>query len=281
MGLWRRARGYLGRHVLPGPYFDTDDVRIGRHVRFGRNVVFNCRRVRIGDGCIFHDDILVESEDFEIGDYGTLLSGCYFPGPGQLRIGHNFWLGNNAVVDSKGNTYIGNNVGAGAHSQLWTHMVFGDVLYGCRFHSQRELRIDDDAWLVGHCLVSPVHIGARSLAMLGSLVTRDLAPDHCYAGVPAKDITDKVGPQFEPPPVEERARRLAERFAEFSRLHPELGHRETIQIESVPARLPPAGDDVTVFNVASRTYRKRGTPWEHRLMCFLLPDAKFVPQADS
>ncbi|MEE9129318.1 MAG: hypothetical protein V3T84_04820 [Phycisphaerales bacterium] len=281
MKLIQRLRRKAAQLLFPRPIFATDDVKIGRHVTFGRNVVFNCSRVRIGDGVSFGDNIIVNSDVFEIGDYGTIYDYCFFPGPGTLRIGHNFWLGTSCIVDAQGGTTIGNNVGAGAHSQLWTHIQFGDVAYGCRFHGSRSLVIQDDVWLVGHCLVSPVHIGARSIAMLGSVVTRDMEPDHCYAGVPAKDMTDKFGPQFKISTVETRVAYLARRLDEFTQETGTDGIRERVKVVARAEDMNGGGEGVTVFNVADRTYLKLGTRLEYRLMRFLLPDAKFLPVEET
>ncbi len=272
-------RGLRARLGGRAPRFATRDVEVGQDVRFGRNVVFNCRRVRIGDGVVIGDGVRVDAEVFEIGDFGTIYDGCFFPGPGRLTIGHNFWLGTASIIDAKGGTTIGDNVGIGAQSQLWTHMVYGDVLYGCRFHGEKALTIGDDAWLVGHCLVSPVTIGARSLAMLGSVVTRDMLPDRCYAGVPAADITEKVGPQFEVRPVEERVRMLQARIDDFRARRGDVSS-EAFRVAIDESDISGDGD-VTTFNVADRTYAKRGTAAERALMRFLLPDAKFVPARRS
>lgn len=125
------------RHRCAGrPYFASEDVSIGRFVSIGRNVRFHCETVRIGDGVVIQDDVVIDATHFEIGDYGTIYRGCFFPGPGELRMGHNVWIGTRSIVDAQGNTSIGNNVGIGPHSQLWSHMVFGDTLQGCRFHDR-------------------------------------------------------------------------------------------------------------------------------------------------
>lgn len=260
------------------PRFRSGDVRVGQNVSFGRNVVFNCDRVRIGDGVAFRDNVRVDATDFEIGDYGTIYENCFFPGPGRLKIGHNFWLGTAAIVDCQGGTAIGNNVGIGAHSQLWTHMVFGDVMAGCRFHSASPLEVEDDVWLVGHCLVSPVKLGARSLAMLGSLITKEMLPDRVYAGSPARDITDRVGPQFRETTVQERARYLQGRIEAFASTSRHTSVWDSVQIVTREEELPDSGRSVTVFNVASRSYRKIGSQLEHDLLRFLLPEAKFLPR---
>ena len=251
------------------------DVKLGKHVHLGRNVVFRSRRVRIGDGTVIKDDVTVESDVFEIGDYGTIYPRCFFPGPGELRIGHNFWLGTDAIVDSLGGTTIGNNVGVGAGSQLWTHMKFGDVMYGCRFNSDRPLVIGDDAWLVGHCLVSPVTIGERSLAMLGSLITKDMEPNHCYAGVPAKDLTDKLGPQFEETSIEQRTEYVNRELDAFAGKH---GGRDQLVVVACYEKLEQAPAGKIAFNVADRTYRKTSSDLEYECMRWLLGHgAKFIP----
>lgn len=269
--LSRAARKTLG--AVSAPVFRTEDVQVGSGVKFGRNVVFNCDRVRIGDGTVIGDDVVFDASDVQIGDFATIYRRCHFPGPGTLVIGHNFWLGDGCIVDSQGGTTIGNNVGVGAQSQLWTHMKFGDVMMGCRFHSAAPLVVEDDAWLVGHCLISPVRIGARAVAMLGSVVTRDLESDRTYAGVPAKDMTHVFGPQFEATTPDQRRAWLESRLAELAKKH-ELPSSAIVLSRSEAASVN--GKDV-ILNVADRTYVKQGTPQERRLLRLLLPDAKFLP----
>jgi len=257
------------------PRFATSDVKIGRNVHFGQHVNFNCKRVRIGDGTIFQDNIRIDSDVFEIGDYGTIYSYCFFPGPGELRIGHNFWLGMGSIIECQGGTTIRNNVGIGAQSQLWTHIQFGDVLYGCRFHGAKPLIIEDDAWLVGHCLVSPVKIGKRSIAMLGSVITKDMKSDRAYAGVPAIDITEKVGPQFKISSVEERKKQLQQLINDFARNNNIKNINNYIEINSMSGQID---TNKIVFNIADRTYLKHNTDLENKIMRFLLPAAKFIPE---
>jgi acetyltransferase-like isoleucine patch superfamily enzyme len=259
------------------PRFSTRDVIVGRHCTFGRNVVFNSKRVRIGDGVHVGDDVRVDAEVFEIGDYGTIYQGCFFPGPGEVRIGHNFWLGASSIVDAQGGTTLGNNVGVGAHSQLWTHMVYGDVMAGCRFDSRARLDIADDAWLVGHCLVSPVTIGARALVLLGSVVARNVAADTTVAGVPAVDVTARFGPQFEPTAVDARADYLHARLREFSSSRGVADPADHFVVVTAPEALREVPEDRIGFDVSSRTYTKRGSSLEAAVMRFLLPRAKFVP----
>jgi acetyltransferase-like isoleucine patch superfamily enzyme len=271
----------LGRRIIrsleAGPTFVSDDVRVGKQVTFGNNVVFNCEKVRIGDGAVFGDSVVVNAATFEVGDFATIYSYCFFPGAGSLSIGHNFWLGTGAIVDCQGGTRIGNNVGIGAHSQLWTHMVFGDVLAGCRFHSTKKLTIHDDVWFVGHCLVSPITAGPRSMALLGSVVVRDMEADRTYGGSPASDVTERFGPQFKPTSADERRTILQSRVEAFAGQSGEGDVFSRVRIATEPGDLRDASQSVTVFNVSDRTYSKNGSDLERRLIRFMLPGAKFVP----
>lgn len=261
------------------PYFSTKDVKLGKNVSFGKNVIFNCQSVRIGDGVVFQDNITINVDFFEIGDFGTIYSGCFFPGPGKIKIGHNFWLGAMSIIDSQGGTMIGNNVGIGAHSQLWTHMKYGDVMAGCRFNSVKPLIIEDDAWLVGHVLVSPVHIGQRSLIMLGSVVVNDVSRDRTFAGVPARDMTDKFGTQFQSNTIEQRIAYISKKIEDFADKYKVEDIWSKVLILEKEERQNNLTEQV-ILNVSCRTYRKNGTKFERQLIRYLLPDCKFIPKQD-
>lgn len=267
----------IKRHISPFPYFAHSDVQVGKNVSFGTNIIFNCSRVRIGDGAILQSNITVDCDVFEIGDYSTIGRNCFFPGPGELRIGHNFWLGSSSIVDSQGNTTIGNNVGIGAGSQLWTHIAFGDVMFGSRFHGSKPLTIGDDVWLVGHCLVSPVNIESRSIAMLGSVITKDMKENHSYAGTPAVDLTDKIGSQFKDTSIKKRREYIQERLSSFSCKHKIENLERFVRIVENSDAMHFENKNIIYLNIADRTYTKRRTKLENKLIRFLLPDAKFIP----
>jgi thiamine monophosphate synthase len=59
-------------------------------------------------------------------------------------------------------------------------------------------------WFVGHCIVSPINAKDKSMALVGSVVTKDMDENKIYAGSPAKDITEKVLPQFKKITIEEK-----------------------------------------------------------------------------
>ncbi len=274
--LRHKARRVLWSFRSGRPKIQSRDVEIGKNVVFGKNVRLSAKKIRIGDGCVIQDNVIIEGEEFILGDYCTIYHNCFFPG-GKVQIGHNFWLGTGSIIDGRAGTKIGNNVGIGAQSQLWTHMVFGDVMLGCRFHSEKSLNIGDDVWLAGHNLVSPVDMEDRGLVMLGSLVTKNTKQDKTYAGSPARDITEKVGPQFEDTSIEQRIDFLMPYMESFANQH---GFASVDSFAKILVGSDDKFDDSNLFqmNVANRTYKKRSTVMEHYLMRHLLPDIKLVPK---
>ena len=261
---------------MTAPTILADEVHIGEGTVIHPSAVIcgadggNARRVEIGDHCYIGESVQIRCPEFKLGDYGRIHHHTNVHGYLPCTIGHNAWIGQYTIIDSIGGTTVGDNCGIGAHSQLWSHIKHGDLLEGCRFMSEKPLVVGKDVWFVGHCIVSPIVAHDRSMAMVGSVVTRDLEPNHVYAGVPAVDITDKVGPQFEDIALSVKVDRLTSLLKE-SGVGP-----SSIGIAATPEEV--GGDGLSWFIVNTRTYTKRNTPAEIAFMKFLLPArAKFTP----
>ncbi|MFN6083080.1 MAG: acyltransferase, partial [Bacteroidota bacterium] len=169
-----------------------------------RGISGKAKRIVIGDNVYIGNDVQIICDDFELGDYSKIQHHTNVHGYLPCKIGHNAWIGQYTIIDSIGGTTIGNNCGIGAHSQLWSHIKYGDTLEGCRFLSENKLTVGNDVWFVGHCIVSPINAHDKSMAMVGSVVTKDMEYNQIYAGSPAKSISDKIGFQFKEVTVEEK-----------------------------------------------------------------------------
>ena len=285
------------------PTILAEQIHVGDRVTFGREVVVGgphgtpARSVSIGAGAVLQQRFEVRCDDgalrvgdraflgndgralcgsLFVGDYTRLHNHIFIHGPGHIHVGHNCWVGGSCVLDGVGGILVGDNVGVGAHSQLWSHLQFGDILAGCRWHSKSPLVVEEDVWFVGHCIVSPIRAHRRSMALVGSVVTHDMAANHVYAGVPAKDVTDRLGPQFEDPPFEARLQRMRGYLDEFYAAHPRYRDRTLVPVAEY-GDAEPAG--LTQLHLMERTYTKRGTPEEQDFLAFVTPTlAKFVPR---
>jgi acetyltransferase-like isoleucine patch superfamily enzyme len=258
---------------------DATSLELSDEVTIGRNVVLgpNCRTVRIGFGSFLGDEVYIDVPELVIGDYTSIHRGTTIHGYEPCRIGHNCWIGQYCVIDSIGGTSIGNNVGVGAQSQLWSHIKFGDTLAGCRWNSTGPLTVEDDVWFVGHCIVSPIVAHAGSMLMVGGVATGNMEANRIYAGMPAKDITEKIGPQFDDVPV-------ADRVENFRALHGEFLEDSGLTVDEFDIEIveglsgASSSDRRTAFDVGARSYVPSRSEAEVRFMRFLLYDrAKFVP----
>ncbi|CAN5285071.1 hypothetical protein BH11BAC6_BH11BAC6_14060 [soil metagenome] len=254
----------------------ADNVQLGINVVLEDDVVIrgingNAKNIVIGDNVYIGKSVQIICDDFSLGDYSKIHHHTNIHGYKPCHIGHNAWIGQYSIIDCIGGTTIGNNCGIGAHSQLWSHIKFGDTLEGCRFLDERALIIGDDVWFVGHCIVSPVIAKDKSMALVGSVITKDMEYNTIYAGAPAKSISDKAGFQFTQVPIEEKMRRMQEYLL--------LSGVATAMIKIVSGdEAINADDEITYFNISTRRYTKKRTAGEIAFMKFLLPEkAKFIP----
>ncbi|MFD2891045.1 acyltransferase [Flavobacterium chuncheonense] len=255
----------------------ADEIIIGEGTIIEPTVVIrgingNAKRIVIGDNCYIGHNVQIICDDFEIGDYSKIQHDCNIHGYKPCKIGHNLWMGQFSIIDSIGGCTIGDNCGVGAHSQLWSHIKYGDTLEGCRFLMEKPLNVGNDVWFVGHCIVSPVNVQDKAMAMVGSVITKDMEYNTIYAGSPAKSISDKVGYQFNNVSIDEKYDKMLEYLKEWN------GDKDSIKIIKDVSEIDLADEKVTYFNVSERTYTKRKSAAEISFMKFLLPaKGKFTP----
>jgi len=267
----------------------ADEIVMGQNVVIEDGVILQgrsakkARRIEIGDNVYIGHNSRAFVDELVMGDYTAMHNHAFIAGDKSCIIGTCGWFGQHTIFNSTGGLTIGNGVGVGAYSQLWSHIRHGDVLEGCRFNSTKPLVIEDDVWFVGHCIVSPIVARRRSMAMVGSVVTRDMEENHVYAGVPAKDITDKVGPQFAEVELDEKYLKVVAKLEEFyATAGPEHRRREIRIVRSLRDvdRHTDDDGDLTTFDIESRTYNRRRTDQEFAFMKFLLADlTKFFPRS--
>jgi acetyltransferase-like isoleucine patch superfamily enzyme len=237
-----------------------------------RGINGKARKIVIGDNCYIGENVQIICDDFSLGDYSKIQHSTNVHGYLPCHIGHNAWIGQYSIIDSIGGTIIGNNCGIGAHSQIWSHIKYGDTLEGCRFLSEKPMLIGNDVWFVGHCIVSPIVAEDRSMAMVGSVVTKDMRYNEIYAGSPAKSISDKIGFQFNLVTIQDKLTKMNLYLNEWN------GDSKAIKIVSDSSEIDFSHEEITYFNVSDRTYSKRSTNDEMSFMKFLLPaKGKFTP----
>lgn len=260
---------------------EAENVRLGIGVVVEKGAYIGGRggpakRVVLGDFAYVGRDTRILVPEFWLGDYTKLHAFSFVHGELPARVGRNCWFGGNVVLDSLGGLDIDDNVGVGAQSQIWTHIQFGDLVQGCRFHSRKHVYIARDVWLVGHCIASPVSFGERSMALVGSVITKDMAPGRVYAGVPAVDVTSKTGPQFAETSTARKIEILEQMISDFESDRPEFRNRL-----KACSSIPEVTDGATHFDVESRTYNKQRSDAEIAFLRQHVPLVKFSPAGEG
>jgi len=217
----RKPRNESSRRVSSDAVIEAQTKRIGSGTRIEKGSVIRAREVRIGHDVVIDRDCnftgfgggpmdkLVIGDDsyfgksvhaalpvLVVGDYVTVHRNTSLFGLKPCLIGHNTWVGEGSILNSHEVLRIGNAVGIGTNSYIWTHVGNGELLEGCTLLGAKPVVIEDNAWLVGGNLtINPgLTIARKSVILTGSVVTRNTQPGHCYAGVPARDITHRIRP---------------------------------------------------------------------------------------
>lgn len=288
------------------------------HIGFGSEIEENCKIVlppeygefSVQDNCFIGHDSKIFVPFFKTGDYVTLHNHLFVNGISSCTIGHNVWVGQNCILNALDRLTIGNGVGIGTYSCIWTHGGHGELLEGCKIFKVDPVVIEDDAWLVGsYNVVSPgVRIGEKSVVLTGSIVTKDVAPYSCVAGNPARDITDKIHPYREIT-IEEKYEMMKKFMKEFvntfyneNALELRNGWRVKDDKQTYEIIFLPKADGksikndltkviftkentttknykkVTIFDLSTKKYTKRRTKIEVDVIKFLLYNkARFLP----
>ncbi len=208
--------------ISPSAIIECETLLTGENIHIGDNCILKAKKITIADGVsIDHDTVIdctssryAKTTDTEIsiglhssisystrifvpkyimGEYSMLYNYILIYGQKKLTIGHNCWIGENTILNAEDELIIGNNVGIGTYSQVWTHGYWGEALEGCLLNKSAPTVIEDDAWLIGHTIVSAgVRIGKQSTILPGAVLTKSTQEKSIWGGSPAIDMTDKV-----------------------------------------------------------------------------------------
>jgi acetyltransferase-like isoleucine patch superfamily enzyme len=265
----------------------------------------------VGDNCLFGNDSKIVVPVFEAGDYVTLHNHLLVNGYKRCKIGHNVWVGQNCILNATDNLTIEDNVGIGAYSSVWTHGFWGERIEGCQIFKIAPVTIEEGAFIEGsYNVISPgTVVGKRSVVLTGSVVTKSVLPFACVAGIPARDITKKVK-TYAKVTLEQKYKMMRTFMLEFlesiankevttlsNGLHVKedrgeydilflkkvedntfaadsakivITKKNTVRLQSYP--------NITVFDLSTKTYTKKRTDLESRVIRFLLPcRARFTP----
>lgn len=239
------------------------------------------RRVRIGAFTRIGPGFKAHVAELDIGEWCTIHSPVKIYGYDACVIGDCSWIAQDAILNCTARLEIGRGAIISARASVWTHFSGGDPVQGCRFSSDnaKPCTLGGDVWIGVGASVAPIIAGEKSIALANAAVVKDMLPNRVYGGVPAIDLTERLGAPYIEIPDEEKLERLRVYFAEFTKSDAAKGldlGRIRLSLESHDA-----ADGISVFNPAARTYSALHTPEETAFMRFLLPHVKFFKGKDQ
>ena len=196
-------------------------------VEYGRNVTIHpsarinvLDRLVIGDNSTIHENVIIEGREVEIGNEAWILPGAIIGGGSKfeedstLKTGHFFHMGRDTLVNIAKPIRLGNEVGLGTRTALYTHGAYVSQLEGFPV-AFGPINIGHNVWLPGATVNPYVDIGDNVVVGVGSVVTKSIPSGSLAAGVPAKVIKENAYPREVP---------LVEFWKEFSKVWPEVNN---------------------------------------------------------
>lgn len=255
------------------------DLHIGKGVSIAPDADFTgLRKLSIGDYSTIGPGVrCFGGGEFTVGDYAKIHRGVSVCTAGHVRLGHVAWVGQDTHLDGSGGIDAGDFLGVGIGSSLYSHIRHGDLTEGCNFEKFGHLAIGNDVWFVGMVLVSPVRCEDKSMALLGSVVTRNMRTNRLYAGNPAEDVTDTYRrTPYREKSVDEKRATLEAYLREYFESVAPAAHLERVRVVEAFPEVPETG--VTYYNLGTRSYTKTHHPEEVALNRWLFSArAKFRP----
>jgi len=211
------ARIGRGARICFGTLLAVRDVTIGEGASIGPFAVIRADSLEVGAHTQIKPLTLIKAREIRLGQYvhiaptaviaGDLTPTCRLQVGDHTRIFPFCWLEPGEGIS------LGNHVGIGGHTLIFTHGAWSDYLLGGPV-SYGPVVIEDRVWLPWRVFVlANVTIGHDAIIGAGSVVTKSVPPNALAAGMPAKTISETA---IRPIDDDERLRRAEHILDEYA-----------------------------------------------------------------
>jgi acetyltransferase-like isoleucine patch superfamily enzyme len=286
----RKANYGKGVEIGEKTTIEAGELILGDGIKIGDDCHIKCKILHMGDFTTMGPHNRIDAPIVKIGDYGVIYDYCLFYGKKEINIGHNFYLGGHSILNSYAPLTIGNGVGIGTYSQVWTHAIWGEEIEGCVLNTIKETVIEDGAWLVGHTIISlGVKIGKYAIILPAAMLTKNAPPKSVWGGCPAKNISDKIA-GYKEMSIRKKFILMKSYCIQFAEKDPDVRltesenflslkqGKEIIRIYESTKNMNKNAEKTSTFDISSKRYSKTKTKLETKFMRFLKDyRARFYP----
>ncbi len=192
------------------------DLKLGTNSRITSFSVIKAKKLDLGNSVVIKGPCLVKAAEITLGDFSSISPLAVVNAP--LIEGANLSMGSHSQIfpfcwlEPGEGIEIGNQVGIGGHTLIFTHGSWTNYLEGGPV-SFGKVKIEDGVWLPWRVFILPgVTIGANAIIAAHSTVSKSLPARSLVGGAPAKVIKEDFVMR---PSPEERLKRLEQLIAEF------------------------------------------------------------------
>ncbi len=204
----------------PGISIECDELELGAGCHIDRSVLITGGKLVFGAGCrVSHDSTFrvtgemmlgvgchigpentIEGRTITIGrelwtgPQVRIGGGSCFEAQSSLTAGYWLHLGMRTFINTARPVTIGNEVGIGTNSAIYTHGAYQSALDGYPV-SFAPVELGDNCWIPGAVINPGVTVGAGTVIGVGSVVTKSIPAGCMAAGVPCKVIKEKAFPR--------------------------------------------------------------------------------------
>ena len=262
------------------------DIIKGKNVSIGKNIKFDGGKIILEDGVEIGDDVeinvteklhikarsiigkrfiihgrhIILGEEFWSGHDCEIGGGSCFEKHSSLHIGYWGHFGNYGLINTARPVIIGNEVGLGTRTSLYTHGAYQSIFKGFPVEFG-PITIEDNCWLPGATVLPNVTIGKNSVIGVGSVVTKNIPPGSLALGLPAKVVKNNYFPkEFNELETEQAVKKVLATFIEITdSWYPIKYLPPNIEIYNKEKTNP------TVFNLKQMTISGQATEASERL----------------
>ncbi len=180
----------VGTRIAGGKIVLSDDVHIGRDVDIEVSELLTVGKgAQIRDGTIIHGRHIELGREFYANRHAEIGGGSCFEKTSSLKIGYWFHVGSYSMINTAMSVTIGNEVGLGRFTNLYTHGAYLSLANG--FPVQfGAIKIGNRVWLPSATVNPGVTIGDDVVVGVGSVVTKSIPSNSLAIGIPARVVKD-------------------------------------------------------------------------------------------